>query len=24
VLKSITFESMKLDKRDWDRIIAIK
>ena len=24
VLKAITFESMKLDKRDWDRIIAIK
>jgi hypothetical protein len=24
VLKSITFESMKLDKRDWDRITAIK
>lgn len=24
VLKSITFESMKLDKRDWDRIISIK
>ncbi len=24
VLKAITFESMKLDKKDWDRIIAIK
>ena len=24
VLKVITFESMKLDKKDWDRIIAIK
>ena len=23
VLKAITFESMKLDKKDWDRIIAI-
>ena len=24
VLKAITFESMKLDKKDWDRIISIK
>jgi tripartite ATP-independent transporter DctP family solute receptor len=24
VLKAITFESMKLDKKDWDRITAIK
>ncbi|MES2975103.1 MAG: sialic acid TRAP transporter substrate-binding protein SiaP [Pseudomonadota bacterium] len=24
VLQAITFESMKLDKKDWDRIIAIK
>jgi tripartite ATP-independent transporter DctP family solute receptor len=24
VLKAITFESMKLDKKDWDRVIAIK
>jgi tripartite ATP-independent transporter DctP family solute receptor len=24
VLKSITFESMQMDKKDWDRIIAIK
>lgn len=24
VLRTITFESMRLDKRDWDRIIAIK
>jgi tripartite ATP-independent transporter DctP family solute receptor len=24
VLKNITFESMKMDKKDWDRIIAIK
>ena len=24
VLKAVTFESMKLDKKDWDRIIAIK
>ena len=24
VLKAITFESMKLDKKDWDRIIAIR
>jgi len=24
VLKAISFESMKLDKKDWDRIIAIK
>lgn len=24
VLKSITFESMKMDKKDWDRIVAIK
>jgi tripartite ATP-independent transporter DctP family solute receptor len=24
VLKAIPFESMKLDKKDWDRIIAIK
>lgn len=24
VLKNITFESMKLDKKDWDRIVGIK
>ncbi len=24
VLKSITFESMQMDKKDWDKIIAIK
>ncbi len=24
VLKAITFESMKLDKKDWDRVVAIK
>ena len=24
VLKAITFESMKMDKKDWDRIISIK
>jgi tripartite ATP-independent transporter DctP family solute receptor len=24
VLKAISFESMKLDKKDWDRVIAIK
>jgi tripartite ATP-independent transporter DctP family solute receptor len=24
VLKAITFESMKLDKKDWDRIVSIK
>jgi tripartite ATP-independent transporter DctP family solute receptor len=24
VLKAITFESMKLDKRDWDRVVGIK
>ena len=24
VLKAISFESMKLDKKDWDRIVAIK
>ena len=24
VLKAITFESMKLDKKDWDRVISIK
>ena len=24
VLKNISFESMKLDKKDWDRIVAIK
>jgi tripartite ATP-independent transporter DctP family solute receptor len=24
VLKAITFESMKLDKKDWDRVTAIK
>jgi len=24
VLKTITFESMKMDKKDWDRIVAIK
>ena len=24
VLKAITFESMKLDKKDWDRIISLK
>lgn len=24
VLKAITFESMQLDKKDWDRVIAIK
>jgi tripartite ATP-independent transporter DctP family solute receptor len=24
VLKAITFESMKLEKRDWDRIVGIK
>ena len=24
VLKAITFESMKLDKKDWDRILALK
>jgi TRAP-type C4-dicarboxylate transport system substrate-binding protein len=24
VLKNITFESMKLDKKDWDRIIGLK
>jgi tripartite ATP-independent transporter DctP family solute receptor len=24
VLKAITFESMKLDKKDWDRIVAIR
>ena len=23
-LKAITFESMQLDKKDWDRIISIK
>ncbi len=24
VLKAITFESMKLDKKDWDRVVGIK
>jgi hypothetical protein len=24
VLKNITFESMKLDKKDWDRIVGLK
>jgi tripartite ATP-independent transporter DctP family solute receptor len=24
VLKAITFESMKLDKKDWDRVVSIK
>ena len=24
VLKAITFESMKMDKKDWDRIVMIK
>lgn len=24
VLRTITFESMKMDKKDWDRIVAIK
>jgi len=24
VLKAFTFESMKLDKKDWDRVVAIK
>ena len=24
VLKAITFESMKMDKKDWDRIVSIK
>ncbi len=24
VLKAISFESMKLDKKDWDRVVAIK
>ncbi|HEX2546514.1 MAG TPA: ABC transporter substrate-binding protein, partial [Ramlibacter sp.] len=24
VLKNISFESMKLDKKDWDRIVSIK
>jgi tripartite ATP-independent transporter DctP family solute receptor len=24
VLKAITFESMKLDKKDWDRIVSLK
>ena len=24
VLKAITFESMQLDKKDWDRVISIK
>ena len=24
VLKAITFESMQLDKKDWDRIVKIK
>jgi TRAP-type C4-dicarboxylate transport system substrate-binding protein len=24
VLKAITFESMKLDKKDWDRVVGLK
>ena len=24
VLKAITFESMKLDKKDWDRVVNLK
>ena len=24
VLKTITFESMQMDKKDWDRIVSLK